>query len=48
MNTFSATDRSGNSRGSWWTTAIPSSRAWAGPRRTIGSPAISTVPVSGA
>ena len=24
MNTFSATVRSGNSRGSWWTTAMPS------------------------
>ncbi len=31
MKTFSATVRSGNRRGSWWTTAIPSARAWAGP-----------------
>ena len=31
MNTFSATVRSGKRRGSWWTTAIPSARAWAGP-----------------
>ena len=31
MNTFSATVRSGNRRGSWWTTAMPSARAWAGP-----------------
>ena len=38
MNTFSATLRSGNSRGSWWTTAIPSARAWAGPEITVGSP----------
>ena len=35
MNTFSATVRSGNSRGSWWTTAIPSARAWAGPAMTV-------------
>ena len=27
MKTFSATVRSGNRRGSWWTTAIPSARA---------------------
>ena len=31
MKTFSATVRSGKRRGSWWTTAIPSARAWAGP-----------------
>ena len=47
MKTFSATDRSGNSRGSWWTTAMPSARAWAGPARTIGSPSSTIVPLSG-
>ena len=36
MYTFSATLRSGNSRGSWWTTAIPRARAWAGPEMTVG------------
>ena len=31
MKTFSATVRSGNRRGSWWTVAMPSERACAGP-----------------
>ena len=47
MYTFSATLRSGNRRGSWWTTAMPSARAWAGPAITVGSPSTRIVPVSG-
>ena len=47
MNTFSATVRSGNRRGSWWTTAMPSARAWAGPWMLIGSPSSRIVPLSG-
>ena len=47
MYTFSATLRSGNRRGSWWTTAIPSARAWAGPAMTVGSPSTRIVPAVG-
>ena len=47
MKTFSATVRSGKRRGSWWTTAIPSDRAWAGPRICVGSPSSRIVPLSG-
>ena len=47
MRTFSETLRSGNSRGSWWTTAMPSSRARAGPWMTVGSPSRVIVPRSG-
>ena len=47
MNTFSATVRSGKSRGSWWTTAMPSARAWAGPWIWVGSPSSRIVPLSG-
>ena len=47
MKTFSATVRSGKRRGSWWTTAMPSARAWAGPRIWIGSPSRLMLPLSG-
>ena len=47
MNTFSATVRSGNRRGSWWTTAIPSERACAGPWRTVSTPSSQIDPASG-
>ena len=47
MNTFSATVRSGKRRGSWWTTAIPSARAWAGPWIWVASPSSQIVPLSG-
>ena len=47
MNTFSATVRSGKRRGSWWTTAIPSARAWAGPWIWVASPSSRIVPLSG-
>ena len=47
MNTFSATVRSGKSRGSWWTTAIPSARDWAGPWIRVGTPSSRIVPLSG-
>ena len=47
MNTFSATVRSGNRRGSWWTTAMPRARACAGPAISTGSPSRAIVPLSG-
>ncbi len=47
MNTFSATVRSGNRRGSWWTVAMPSERACAGPWISTGLPSSITVPESG-
>ena len=47
MKTFSATVRSGNRRGSWWTTAIPRERAWAGPWICVGSPSSMDRPAVG-
>ena len=47
MNTFSATDRSGKRRGSWWTTAMPRARACAGPEMTVSTPSSRIVPLSG-
>ena len=47
MNTFSATLRSGNRRGSWWTTAMPRARDWAGPWIATGVPSRRIVPASG-
>ena len=47
MNTFSATLRSGNRRGSWWTTAMPRARDWAGPWMRAGVPSRRMVPASG-
>jgi hypothetical protein len=46
MKMFSATDRSGNSVGSWWMIEMPAAREAFGPLKVTGWPPTTSVPPS--